>query len=175
MGFFKNLIHTIFPSPDDDDEELLEQEEQEEKKDPLPREKKKTLSVEEQLRAKPGQRFFQEKRFAREGTPLKENKTLSMPMDDKRLGATIFYPTNFDDSQAIADCLRSKKMVILNFEKTDNLLAKRMTDFISGTTYALGGSMKKIGHKILLCAPKNIDIDSEASLYTCKGDEPWKK
>ena len=174
MSFFKNIIHTVFPSPDDDDEEELEQQEQVQTKSEAPRERRKAAPVEEP-RNKPGQKFFQEKHSPREKSPVQEKKTLNMPVDDKRVGATIFYPTNFDDSQAIADCLRNKKMVILNFEKTDNLLAKRMTDFISGTTYALGGSMKKIGHKILLCAPKNIDIDSEKNLFTGKGEEPWKK
>ena len=167
MNFFKKAYQSMFPSPDDEDD-LLEEEQQEGKK-VAPREKTQA-PVEEKMRSRQGQKLFQEKRI-----PAKEGKTLSMPVNDKRVGATIFYPTSFDDSPNIADCLRSNKMVIINFEKTDNILAKRMTDFISGTTYALGGSMKKIGHKILLCAPKNIDIDAEANLYQGKGETPWKK
>ena len=48
-------------------------------------------------------------------------------------------------------------------------------DFISGTIYALGGSMKKIGRSILVCAPRNVDIDAGVSIYNEKGEQPWKK
>ena len=53
-------------------------------------------------------------------------------------------------------------------------MTKRMTDFISGTIYALGGSMKKIGRNILVCAPKNVDIDASVNIYDEKGGQPWK-
>lgn len=72
----------------------------------------------------------------------------------------MIEPTSFDDSQRVADCLHNNQPVIVNFENTDPIVAKRMTDFISGTIYALQGNMKKIGRNILICAPKNVDIDN---------------
>ena len=51
---------------------------------------------------------------------------------------------------------------------------KRMTDFISGVVYALGGSMKKIGHNILVCAPKNVDINADDNIYDERGDSLGK-
>jgi len=36
-------------------------------------------------------------------------------------------------------------------------------DFISGCTYALGGTMQKLGHNIFLCAPENIDVQGQIS------------
>ena len=72
----------------------------------------------------------------------------------------MIEPTSFDDSQRVADCLHNNQPVIVNFEHTDPIVAKRMTDFISGTIYALKGNMKKIGRNILICAPKNVDIDN---------------
>lgn len=83
-------------------------------------------------------------------------------------------PTSFDDSQKVADCLHNNQPVIVNFEKTDPIVAKRMTDFISGTIYALQGNMKKIGKNILICAPKNIDIDSGLGMEN-RGDDSWKQ
>ena len=50
-----------------------------------------------------------------------------------------------------------------------------MSEFISGTIYALGGSLKKIGRSILVCAPRNVDIDAGISIYNEKGEQPWKK
>lgn len=102
-------------------------------------------------------------------------KTINMPLADKQVRVVVIEPSSFDDSQKIADYLRSNQPVVVNFENTDNLVTKRMTDFISGTIYALGGSMKKIGRSILVCAPRNVDIDAGISIYNEKGEQPWKK
>ena len=79
------------------------------------------------------------------------------------------------DSQKIADYLNGSQPVVVNFEATDKVVMKRMTDFISGVVYALGGSMKKIGHNILVCAPKNVDINADDNIYDERGGQPWKK
>ena len=70
---------------------------------------------------------------------------------------------------------RKSQPVVVNFEATDKVVMKRMTDFISGVVYALGGSMKKIGHNILVCAPKNVDINADDNIYDERGGQPWKK
>jgi cell division inhibitor SepF len=73
----------------------------------------------------------------------------------------VFEPTDFDDAQPIADNLKNKKAVIINLESADYDLGKRLIDFIGGTTYAIGGSMQKIGQGIILAVPPNIDIGGE--------------
>ena len=35
--------------------------------------------------------------------------------------------------------------------------------------------MKKIGHNILVCAPKNVDINADDNIYDKRGEQPWKK
>lgn len=97
----------------------------------------------------------------------------AIPMALGEVNMQMLEPTSFDDSQKVADCLRSNQPVIVNFEKTDPIIAKRMTDFISGTIYALQGNMKKIGRNILICAPKNVDIDNGLGLDN-RGDDSWK-
>ena len=37
--------------------------------------------------------------------------------------------------------------------------AKRIVDFLSGTVYAIGGDLQKIGGGIFLCTPKNVDVE----------------
>lgn len=103
------------------------------------------------------------------------SRTIALPLADKQVKVVVLEPSGFDDSQKIADYLRSNQPVVVNFEGTDNVVTKRMTDFISGTIYALGGSMKKIGRSILVCAPKNVDIDAGNSVYDEKGGQPWNK
>ena len=118
--------------------------------------------------------FFARKNVEKPVEPATAGKTVSMPIADKQVRVVVIEPTTFDDSQKIADYLRGNQPVVVNFENTDNIVTKRMTDFISGTIYALQGSMKKIGRSILVCAPKNVDIDAGISVYNEKGEQPWK-
>ena len=118
--------------------------------------------------------FFARKNVEKPVEPASAGKTVSMPIADKQVRVVVIEPTTFDDSQKIADYLRGNQPVVVNFENTDNIVTKRMTDFISGTIYALQGSMKKIGRSILVCAPKNVDIDAGISVYNEKGEQPWK-
>lgn len=108
------------------------------------------------------------------------SKTLNLPVANKLVTVVVLEPVDFDDSQKIADFLRNNEPVVVNFENTDNVLAKRMTDFLSGTVYALAGNMKKLSRNILICAPKNIDIDSDLDApMESKADEggnrSWEK
>ena len=103
------------------------------------------------------------------------SRTINLPVANKLINVIVLEPVSFDDSPKIADYLRNSEPVVVNFKGTDNVLAKRMTDFISGTIYALNGSMKKLGRDILICAPKNVDIDAGEEMYDERGEQPWKK
>ena len=103
------------------------------------------------------------------------SRTINLPVANKLINVIVLEPVSFDDSPKIADYLRNSEPVVVNFKGTDNVLAKRMTDFISGTIYALGGTMKKLGRDILICAPKNVDIDAGEEMYDERGEQPWKK
>ncbi len=113
--------------------------------------------------------------FKSKTTTMPASKTISIPMAQKQVKVIVLEPVSFDDSQKIADYLNGSQPVVVNFEATDKVVMKRMTDFISGVVYALGGSMKKIGHNILVCAPKNVDINADDNIYDERGGQPWKK
>ena len=51
-----------------------------------------------------------------------------------RMKVVVIEPRSFDDVQQVANCLKEKKPVVINFENTDAEDAKRIIDFISGTT-----------------------------------------
>ena len=111
----------------------------------------------------------------KEDTGKMGSRTINLPVANKMINVIVLEPVSFDDSPKIADYLRNSEPVVVNFKGTDNVLAKRMTDFISGTIYVLGGSMKKLGRDILICAPKNVDIDAGEEMYDERGEQPWKK
>lgn len=78
---------------------------------------------------------------------------------EQPLKMMIVEPETFDDSQSIADYLRDRKPVIINFESTAPDVAKRIVDFISGATYALDGNIQKVGKDIFLCVPSSVTVD----------------
>ena len=95
------------------------------------------------------------------------SKTINLPIADKLMTVVLLEPVDY---------LRDNQAVVVNYDKTDNVVAKRMTDFISGTVYAIGGSMKKLGRNIVICAPKNVDIDAgEEHELDERGNNPWDK
>ncbi len=71
----------------------------------------------------------------------------------------VVNATKFDQVQEFADELKNRRPVVVNLEHVDRELARRILDFMAGSTYALGGLMRKISTHIFLFAPSNIDID----------------
>jgi cell division inhibitor SepF len=51
--------------------------------------------------------------------------------------------------------------VILNLQATDAELSKRLMDFASGLTYALGGGMQRVADKVFLLTPLNVQVSAE--------------
>ena len=92
-----------------------------------------------------------------------------------KMKVIVIEPRNFDDAQQVANNLREKKPVVINFEKTEAADAKRIIDFISGTTYALNGEIKKVGHNVFLCAPSNVNVSYTEEERKVSNEMPWLK
>jgi cell division inhibitor SepF len=73
----------------------------------------------------------------------------------------LVTPYSFNDAQEVADKFKQDVPVILNLQTTDGELAKRLIDFTSGLTYALGGGMQKIADKTFLLTPRNVEVSAE--------------
>ena len=71
----------------------------------------------------------------------------------------LLEPRAYSESQQIADHLKKKNTVVVNMKRVTLDQAKRIVDFLSGTVYALGGDLQKIGAGIFLCTPKNVDVE----------------
>ena len=79
----------------------------------------------------------------------------------RQLRVVVCEPASFDEAQNIADNLKNRRAVVVNLEKAGAEQARRIVDFISGTTFALSGNMEKVGQSIFLFVPNNIDIANE--------------
>ena len=104
------------------------------------------------------------------------DKVLSMPVNRSPVSVVVIEPIDFNDSQKMADYLCKNQPVVINFEETDADVRKRIIDFISGTIYALDGTLRKIGRNLLVCAPPNVDIDTENTNFGSEGsNDPWQR
>lgn len=70
----------------------------------------------------------------------------------------LFHAKSLDDGAKAADELRRRKAVILNMENVDKSLIRRVVDFLSGSVYALDGSVKKVAQATYLFCPHNMDV-----------------
>ncbi len=73
----------------------------------------------------------------------------------------LLEPRAYSESQQIADHLKKKNTVVVNMKRVTPDQAKRIVDFLSGTVYALGGDLQKIGGGIFLCTPKNVNVEGQ--------------
>ncbi|MGK3936779.1 cell division protein SepF, partial [Enterococcus faecium] len=65
------------------------------------------------------------------------------------------------DAQEVGDRFKSGQPVIVNLQAGDPQLSRRMIDFCSGVTYALGGSMEKVADQVFLLTPSNVEVSAE--------------
>ena len=75
----------------------------------------------------------------------------------------LLEPRAFSESSQIADHLKKRNTVVVNIKRVTPDQAKRIVDFLSGTVYAIGGDLQKIGGGIYLCTPKNVDVEGSIS------------
>ena len=88
----------------------------------------------------------------------------------------VVQPDDFDDAKEICDHLKNKKPVVINLENMDKEPAQRIVDFLSGSVYALDGSIQKVATSILLIAPNNVDVTGDfRDELRSRGVFPWLK
>lgn len=73
---------------------------------------------------------------------------------------TIYSPKAYADVQDMIDKLRKGESIIVNLEGIESESAQRILDFLSGASYALGGSMRRVKemHSTFLITPSGTGI-----------------
>jgi cell division inhibitor SepF len=73
----------------------------------------------------------------------------------------VTVPVGFNDAQEIGDKLKANQPVIVNLQGIDRDLSRRLIDFSSGVTYALGGAMERVAEQVFLLTPSNVEVSAE--------------
>lgn len=150
MGFLDELKRLTHPYEDemeddyDEDEDVYEDEEEPEDVEPPPPPR------EEPSRRR--EREYQEPPRRNSG-----GKVVNIHATTQ-LQVVLVKPERYENASEIADHLRDKRTVVLNLEKTQKDVARRLLDFLSGVAYAQEGKIKKVALQTYIVTPYNVDI-----------------
>lgn len=78
----------------------------------------------------------------------------------------VFVPTTFDQANLIADCLKNRESVVVNYEQVEDKEQRRLCDFLNGVCYVLNGGVQRITNVSVLYVPDNVEISKEMCSYT---------
>lgn len=154
MGFFdeiKRLAHPYDDEMEEDEDEYEEDEydtEDEEEDEPAPPPPPRDEPPRRQSRPVsdfPG------------GGPRSDGKVVNIHTT-AQLQVVLVKPERFENASDIADHLRDKRTVVLNLEKAEPAIARRLLDFLSGVAYAQEGQIKKVAMQTYIVTPYNVDI-----------------
>ncbi|MBK3914023.1 cell division protein SepF [Listeria ivanovii] len=125
---------------------------------------------------------YYEEEVAREPEPMQKktkkekpnkNRFYAVEEDDAKVvsmqGAqysshmVLAEPRVYAEAQELADYLKEYKTVVVNLQRISHDQATRIVDFLSGTVYALGGDIQRVGNNIFLCTPDNVEVDGSIS------------
>ena len=95
--------------------------------------------------------------------PAQKNNIVSLQSVQKSSKMVLVEPRVYAEAQDIADQLKNRRAVVVNLQRIEKDQAKRIVDFLSGTVYAIGGDIQKVGTDIFLCTPDNIEISGNIS------------
>lgn len=91
-------------------------------------------------------------------TPERRNNKVVNIHTTTQLQVVLVNPDRFENAAEIADHLREKRTVVLNLEKTQKDVSRRILDFLSGAAYAQEGKVKKVAAATYIITPYNVDI-----------------
>ncbi len=90
------------------------------------------------------------------------NKSFSKVQADAKM--VLFEPRTFEESEEVARHLKEKRAAVVNLHRLPPNFAQRTIDFLTGVIFAIDGSIQKIGHNVILCTPRTINVAGEISL-----------
>ena len=76
----------------------------------------------------------------------------------------LFEPRSFEESEEIGRHLKQRRACVVNLHRLPREYQQRSIDFLTGVVFALDGTIQKIGHNVILCAPKNVGVDGTITM-----------
>ena len=99
------------------------------------------------------------------GEPQQSATVVSLQSVQKSSKVILIEPRVYAEAQDISEHLKNKRAVVVNLQRIERDQGIRIVDFLSGTVYALGGDIQRIGTDIFLCVPENVEVAGAISDY----------
>lgn len=101
---------------------------------------------------------------------VSKQNVVSLQSVQKSSKLVLCEPRVYAEAQEIADHLKNRRSVVVNLQRSDTNHARQIVDFLSGTVYALGGEIQKIGVDIFLCTPDNVEVSGNITEFLQDND-----
>ncbi|NQD68254.1 cell division protein SepF [Bacillus haikouensis] len=110
---------------------------------------------------------FEEKKKNMKTQSVSQSKqnVVSLQSVQKSSKVILVEPRVYAEAQEIADHLKNRRSVLVNLQRIQHDQAKRIVDFLSGTVYAIGGDIQRVGMNIFLCTPDNVEVSGNISEF----------
>lgn len=144
---------------------LEDEEETSTTQQPRTQQQRTQQQVEDQVRQQPVKPSAKERKFNTATKETAATNLVSIQNMQKSSKVVLIEPRVYAEAQDISEHLKSKRAVIVNLQRIDKEQGIRIIDFISGTVYALGGDIQRIGTDIFLCAPDSVEVAGAISEY----------
>jgi cell division inhibitor SepF len=105
----------------------------------------------------------QVKQQTKQHSQTQKQNVVSLQSVQKSSKVILMEPRVYAEAQDIADHLKNRRAVVVNLQRIEQDQARRIVDFLSGTVYAIGGDIQKIGSNIILCTPDNVEVSGNIS------------
>ncbi|TLS35257.1 cell division protein SepF [Pseudalkalibacillus caeni] len=115
---------------------------------------------------------FEEEEYETSRSRKKQNKqnVVSLQSVHKSSKVVLVEPRMYAEAQDIADQIKNRRSVIMNLQQLPHDQAIRIVDFMSGTVYAVGGDIQKLGPDTFMCTPDNVEITGNISDFISNND-----
>jgi cell division inhibitor SepF len=112
--------------------------------------------------------FRSKNRKIRDEEQMTDNRPQLTVHSQSSLAMKIFVeePVCFDDAQKYADFLKANAVVFINYKKVNIVTQQRISDFMNGVCYTLGGSVQQVSEDTALYACSNVDFDKILFSYS---------
>ena len=95
-------------------------------------------------------------------SPGREARPALRVVGAEHRGICVVAVATYDDAQRVADAFRRDTPVVVDLGGCDPEVARRVTDFCSGLTYAREGSLCPIAERLFLLSPAHVELSGGA-------------
>lgn len=166
---FKNFFY--LEEYEDDDQQQQQQQQQQQKQAHQQQAHQQTQRYEKPELTQPDVRKAPKDRRQKPVETTTVSNLVSLQSASKSSKMILAEPRVYAEAQDIAENLKNKRAVVVNLQRIEKDQGLRIIDFLSGTVYALGGDIQRIGTDIFLCVPDTVEVDGAISDYYYEDQE----